>query len=122
MLHFADLVDQRVGTHWFSLVLNRVVLSQPKASPTAFPWLGAGELEEGWEGAGREHRSSMGEDEHGEQERPRRDGKLGDAPVPGKCNDCSGDQEGFPGLSPAKPAPLFLGWGGAEKHGGQGEA
>ena len=57
-----------MGTHWFSPVPNRVVLSQPKASPTAFPWLGEGELEEGWEGAGREHRPSKGEDEHGERE------------------------------------------------------
>ena len=110
-----------MGTHWFSLVPNRVVLSQSRASPTAFPWLGAGELEEGWEGAGREHRPSNG-DEHEKQERPRRDGKLGGAPAPGRCSDCSGHQEGFSRLSPAKPAPLLLGWGGAEKHGGQGEA
>lgn len=79
-------------------------------------------MEEGWEGAGRERRPSEGEDEHGEQARPRRDEKLGGALAPGRCSDCSGDQEGFPGLSPAKSAPLFLGWGGAEKHGGQGEA
>ena len=99
-----------MGTHWFSLVPNRVVLSQSRANPTAFSWLRVGELEEGWEGAGREHRPSNG-DEHEKQERPRRDGKLGGAPAPGRCSDCSGHQEGFSRLSPAKPAPLFLGWG-----------
>lgn len=49
---------------------------------------------------------------------------MGSWAVPPPLADAmtAGDQGGFPGLSPAKPAPLFLGWGGAEKHGGQGEA
>lgn len=119
-LHFADVVGQRVGTHRFSPVQNKLVLSQPRPRPTAFPWLGVGQLEEGWEGAGREHRPSKGEGEQGKQEWSRRDGKLGGAPALADAVTVQDTRRAFPGS-------LLLSlhrysWAGVEKRNRVGKA
>lgn len=107
-LHFADVVDQRVGTHRFSPVQNKVVLSQPRPRPTAFPGWGW----RSWKKAGRGLGGSTDQARVKVSTETRVAKKRWEAGRPPQQMRLFRTPGGLSQALSAGPAPLFLGWGG----------